>query len=65
MKKKRRKENEGEKKIKKGGKAKVKGGGGRVFICKQIDINTEHENLSKIDNATFSPKSGLPSTWPR
>lgn len=50
---------------KRGGKPKSRGGGGRVFICKQIDINTVHENISKIDNATFSPKSGLPSTWPR
>lgn len=49
---------------KKGGDAKVKGGG-RVFIDKQIDLNTVSENLAKFDNATFSPESGFPSTWPR
>lgn len=63
MKKKRKKENK-DNKQKKGGDAKVKGWGEGVFICKQIDINTVYENLSKIDNATFSPKSGFPSTWP-
>jgi hypothetical protein len=59
MKKKRKKENE-----EKRGDAKVKGGG-RVFIDKQIDLNTVSENLAKFDNATFSPESGFPSTWPR
>lgn len=63
MKKKRKKENKEKKREKKGGEAKSRGEG-RVFICKQIDINTGYENLSKIDNATFSPKSGFPSTWP-